>query len=194
TLNQSHVFGFKLWKPALYKKNRSVTQKVDSALHSEPSSDLYLSFGNVLWTIIFGWWMAVISFAAAIVLFLTPFGGKPYGRVLLGLSYYLFWPFGQYIERELTPGETRTDGRRASHFSGDYTNGYGRLSHLSPSDESRPLLSWSNSTSGLDRERDPPVNPLVKVFTTLKNLPRTIIRLGFGGLVYYFIYYLLIGR
>ncbi|KAG0334577.1 hypothetical protein BG004_000352, partial [Podila humilis] len=193
TLNQSHVFGIKLWKPALYKKNRSVTQKVDSALHSQPSSDFYLSFGNILWTVFFGWWMALISFGVAILLYLTPFGGKVYGRVILGLSYYLLWPFGQYVERELSPGELRSDGRRASAFSGDYSNGYGRLSHLSPSDESRPLLSWSNSTSGLDREREPPVHPIVKVIGFIKRFPRTVIDLGIGGIVYYFFYYLVIG-
>ncbi|KAG0351260.1 hypothetical protein BG005_009265 [Podila minutissima] len=193
SLNQSHVFGIKLWKPALYKKNRSVTQKVDSALHSQPSSDFYLSFGNLLWTIVFGWWMSIICLTVAIILYLTPFGGSAYGRVILGLSYYLLWPFGQYVERELSPGELRSDGRRASAFSGDYNNGYGRLSQLSPLDESRPLLSWSNSSSGLDREREPHVNPLVKIASAVKNFPRIILDLGVGGIVYYFFYYLLIG-
>ncbi|KAF9394709.1 hypothetical protein CPC16_010528 [Podila verticillata] len=193
TLNQSHVFGIKLWKPALYKKNRSVTQKVDSALHSQPSSDFYLSFGNLLWTIVFGWWMSIICLTVAIILYLTPFGGSAYGRVILGLSYYLLWPFGQYVERELSPGELRSDDRRASAFSGDYNSGYGRLSQLSPLDESRPLLSWSNSNTGPDREREPPVNLFVKIATAVKRFPQTVLDLGFGGIVYYFFYYLLIG-
>lgn len=138
--------------------------------------------------------MSIICLTVAIILYLTPFGGSAYGRVILGLSYYLLWPFGQYVERELSPGELRSDGRRASAFSGDYNNGYGRLSQLSPLDESRPLLSWSNSSSGLDREREPHVNPLVKIASAVKNFPRIILDLGVGGIVYYFFYYLLIGK
>ncbi|KAF9427630.1 hypothetical protein BGZ76_002244 [Entomortierella beljakovae] len=117
TLNQTHPFGLPLWKPALYKKSRSVIRKVDSALHSKPSSDLYLSFGNLMWTFVFGWWLALVCFFIAIVLCLTPFGGRAYGRVVLGLSYYLLWPFGQYVEREFLPGEYRTGDLHTSSSS-----------------------------------------------------------------------------
>ncbi|KAG0365801.1 hypothetical protein BGZ54_006190 [Gamsiella multidivaricata] len=206
TINQTHPFGLPLWKPALYKKTRSVTQRADSALHSQPSSDLYLSLGNVLWTLVFGWWLALICFIVAIVLFLTPFGGSDYGGVVLGLSYYLLWPFGQYVERELYPGEAKTDGvhfsdasthQRASnsnsssyghnHANGS-TNTNGRLSYLSPSGETRPLLPRSSSV--LDRERTRPRFSLAKA---IRNWPRRTAQLGLGGIVYYAFYFLLIG-
>ncbi|KAG9321170.1 hypothetical protein KVV02_003876 [Mortierella alpina] len=206
TLNQTHPFGLPLWKPALYKKSRSVTRKVDSALHSLPSSDLYLSFGNLLWTLVFGWWLALICLGIAIVLFFTPFGGSDYAQVVLGLSYYLLWPFGQYVERELAPGEVKAEGFRSSmvseldshgqeHNFGSsgnghgYGNGYsnGRLSQLSPLDESRPLLPRSSSVY---RERSRPHSSLA---STVKRLPRTINQLGLGGIVYYIFYYTLIG-
>ncbi|KAF9906045.1 hypothetical protein BX616_000823 [Lobosporangium transversale] len=179
TLNQTHPFGLPLWKPALYKKSRSVIRKANSALHSQPSPDLYLSVGNVLWTLIFGWWLALVCFMIALILYLIPFGGAAYARVVLGLSYYLFWPFGQYVERELSPGEFRTDNLRTPDYGGQ-ANG---------SDESRPLLSRGSTATG--REHKEP--KLRRIFFTIKNLPRYIYELGLGGIVYYIFYYLLIG-
>ncbi|KAF9401418.1 hypothetical protein BGX21_001739 [Mortierella sp. AD011] len=182
TLNQTHPFGLPLWKPALYKKSRSVIRKANSALHSQPSSDLYLSVGNLLWTLVFGWWLALVCFLISIVLFLIPFGGRAYGRVVIGLSFYLLWPFGQYVERELLPRVQRTDILHtsvASDYSGQGNGG----------DESRPLLSRSSSM--FERERKEP--RLWRIISAIKNLPRNIYHLGLGGIVYYIFYYTLIG-
>ncbi|KAG0244017.1 hypothetical protein BGX31_009973 [Mortierella sp. GBA43] len=197
TINQTHPFGLPLWKPALYKKTRSVQQRADSALHSQPSSDLYLSFGNILWTLVFGWWLALICLLIAIVLFLIPLGGSYYGGVVLGLSHYLLWPFGQYVERELYPGEIKTDETHfhAASESGRHnqssSNGNGsnrRHTYHSPADESRPLLQRNSSTMNHER-----VKPRVSIARRVKNFPRTIYHLGLGGIVYYALYYLLIG-
>ncbi|KAF9585502.1 hypothetical protein BGW38_002088 [Lunasporangiospora selenospora] len=202
TLNQTHPFGLPLWKPALYKKSRSVTRNADSALHSQPSSEFYLSIGNLLWTLVFGWWLALICFVISIILFLTPFGGSDYGRVVLGLSFYLFWPFGQYVERELSPGEAKASGLHTSansdysHHHGstngnghDYSQGNGRLSHLSPPSESRPLLS--RRSSYIDRERER--RQREPLLSRIKKAPRSIYDLGLGGIVYYIFYYLILG-
>ncbi|KAF9298380.1 hypothetical protein BGZ74_009393 [Mortierella antarctica] len=183
TINQSHPFGLPLWKPALYKKSRSVIRKANSALHSQPSAELYLSVGNVLWTLVFGWWLALVCFLISIVLYLTPFGGSAYGRVIMGLSYYLLWPFGQYVERELSPGEPRTDMHMSSSSEAN-----GHAHGPQGSDESRPLLSRSSSI--LEREQ----RVKSKAFwAKIRGLPRHIYQLGLGGIVYYFFYYLLIG-
>ncbi|KAF9425742.1 hypothetical protein BGZ94_007270 [Podila epigama] len=183
TLNQSHPFGLPLWKPALYKKSRSVIRKANSALHSQPSAELYLSIGNVLWTLLFGWWLALVCFLISLVLYLTPFGGRAYGRVVMGLSYYLLWPFGQYVERELAPGEDSL-----YHATLPNGNGSATTQHGSASDETRPLLSRSSST--LDRERKANRK---KLWTRIKGLPSHIYHLGLGGIVYYIFYYTLIG-
>ncbi|KAF9931632.1 hypothetical protein FBU30_009808 [Linnemannia zychae] len=213
TINHTHPFGLPLWKPALYKKVRSVTRKADSALHSQPSSDLYLSVGNVLWTVVIGWWMALVCFVIGIILFFVPFGGSDYGHVVLGLSYYLLWPFGQYVERELSPGEIAASGYHGSNPSdisghiyrrnsnglghghndssnrGDYGSGSGngRLSYISPSEESRPLLPRSSSVFERERERRVPLSLKIKKF------PRTVFQLGLGGIVYYIFYFTIIG-
>ncbi|KAG9071395.1 hypothetical protein KI688_005606 [Linnemannia hyalina] len=162
------------------QESRSVIRKANSALHSQPSADLYLSVGNVLWTLVFGWWLALVCFVSGIILYLIPFGGSAYGRVVLGLSYYLVWPFGQYVERELPPGKLRTDRMYSTSASSNNDHG---------DDESRPLLSRSSSV--LERERKVPFYR--KVWTFIRYLPSTIYRLRLGGIVYYTFYYLLIG-
>lgn len=174
-------------------------------MHSQPSPDLYLSFGNILWTLVFGWWLALVCVLISIILFLTPFGGADYGSVVLGLSFYLLWPFGQYVERELYPGEVKTEelhSHSASesnrhHYAASSSNGHGqgygtgnrRHTYHSPPDESRPLLQRNSST--MDRER---TKRRVSIARTIKNFPRTIYHLGLGGIVYYGFYYLLIGK
>ncbi|KAF9188789.1 hypothetical protein BGZ51_000313 [Haplosporangium sp. Z 767] len=151
--------------------------------------------------------MAIICLLVALVLIFTPFGGRDYGRVVLGLSYYLLWPFGQYVERELEPGEMKTDSMHVPSTSDangrDYSTGTsingnshgagssygnGRLSQLSPSDEVRPLLP--RSSTAVDRER---TRRRVSIVEKLRRLPRTINRLGMGGIVYYVFYYTVIG-
>ena len=71
-LIQSHPFGIKIWKPALYKKHRSIDQQTYDDLHKVPgSATIDLSIGNLLWAILFGWWIALL-YIIVIVAFLAP--------------------------------------------------------------------------------------------------------------------------
>lgn len=100
-INIEHPFGLPIWKPALYKKDRSVTRNADKDLHQAPSSatERHLIPGNILWAALFGWWMALFGIICAAVLCIVPFGGAKYGRVIWELAGYLFWPFGKYVEK-----------------------------------------------------------------------------------------------
>lgn len=100
-INIEHPFGLPIWKPALYKKDRSVHRNADKELHLAPSfsAERHLWPGNILWALLFGWWMALVSMAFACLMCLVPFGGVKYGRVIWELGGYLFWPFGKYVER-----------------------------------------------------------------------------------------------
>lgn len=113
-INYSHPFGLKLWKPALYRKHRSIDAKTWAAFHSIPGEKHVQSFslvaGNMAWTIVFGWWISLVYLAIAfclipihlIALLLSktgfPFNGllkiKEYIHLLFQLSWYIFWPFG----------------------------------------------------------------------------------------------------
>ncbi|KAI8372140.1 Sodium/calcium exchanger protein-domain-containing protein [Blakeslea trispora] len=100
-MNQSHPFGLPLWKPALYKKSRSIVRSANLALHSVPSSapELFLNPGNILWCLLFGWWLSLIVCISAVVMTVLSFGlGRQYSRVLIELASYLLWPFGRYVE------------------------------------------------------------------------------------------------
>lgn len=95
-----HPFGLPIWKPALYKKSRSIARRAESAVHAAPSSVAlhHLLPSNLVWTLVFGTPLFLLCGLVAAVLFITPFGGAKYGRVLWELGAYLAWPFGKYVE------------------------------------------------------------------------------------------------
>ncbi|KDQ62211.1 hypothetical protein JAAARDRAFT_65999 [Jaapia argillacea MUCL 33604] len=102
-INVEHPFGLPIWKPALYKKSRSVTRYADQALHSVPSAqaERHLLPGNILWTLFFGWWLALTCLAVSIVLYFIPRGGRRYASLVYGLGWYIVWPFGKYVEGDI---------------------------------------------------------------------------------------------
>jgi Ca2+:H+ antiporter len=133
-INETHPFGIRIWKPALYKKNRSVQKTAEGDIHSSPGGHVsnWLLFFNIIWTLVFGWWLALITFVAAVVCFI--FGAAPgamgYGRVLWGLSGYLFYPFGKFVRLETDDAYAQEDegeGRSITEYeqwqSGDLEDG-----------------------------------------------------------------------
>jgi Ca2+:H+ antiporter len=97
-INVEHPFGLPIWKPALYKKSRSVTRNADQAVHSIPSGEARrLLAGNVVWAALFGWWLALTCCIVSAVLYIIPKGGKSYANLVFGLGWYLVWPFGKYV-------------------------------------------------------------------------------------------------
>ncbi|KAF5618893.1 Ca2+:H+ antiporter [Fusarium sp. NRRL 52700] len=135
-INQTHPFGIRVWKPALYKKDRSIQKFAQADIHSAPGgrvSSWLLTF-NLLWTLLFGWWLASVAAIGAIVclLFSAAPSGREYGRVLWGLAGYLFYPFGKFVRLEKDEtymDEDQDEGRSISEYeqwqSGDLE--YGRL-------------------------------------------------------------------
>ncbi|KAF4344893.1 Ca2+:H+ antiporter [Fusarium beomiforme] len=135
-INQTHPFGIRVWKPALYKKDRSIQKFAQADIHSAPGgrvSSWLLTF-NLLWTLLFGWWLASFAAIGAIVclLFAAAPSGREYGRVLWGLAGYLFYPFGKFVRLEKDEtymDEDQDEGRSISEYeqwqSGDLE--YGRL-------------------------------------------------------------------
>ena len=122
-INITHPFGLKIWKPALYKKDRSVQRIAEGEIHSRPGQwpDRKIRIGNVLWTLLFGWWIGLVTTVMAVLLFMATWwsGGHPYARVLFGLAKYLVYPFGRFVE--LTPDEAYAEedegeGRSISEY------------------------------------------------------------------------------
>ena len=158
-INQTHPFGIRLWKPALYKKLRSVQRNAEGDIHSSPGGHVsnWLLFFNILWTLAFGWWMALFAFFGAVscFLFAGSSNGREYGRVLWGLAGYLFYPFGKFVrleQQEAYLDEDQGEGRSISEYeqwqSGDLE--YGRL-FFGP-DRNRSIIGRSRRS--LDSEVD----------------------------------------
>lgn len=126
-INVDHPFGLPIWKPALYKKSRTVNRDAETAVHAIPTSrgERHLSPGNIAWTILFGIWMSAICMFVSAILLVIPFGGRRYAPLLYGLGWYLFWPFGKYVE-----GFSKEDSDNA---------GEARVNHPSASDAGSPL-------------------------------------------------------
>lgn len=133
-INETHPFGIRIWKPALYKKNRSVEKTAEGDIHSSPGGRVsqWLWVFNLLWTICFGWWLAVAATLGAITCFVLGFtpGAMEYGGVLWGLARYLFYPFGQFVklaQDEAYAAEDEGEGRSITEYeqwqSGDLEDG-----------------------------------------------------------------------
>lgn len=115
-INVQHPFGLPIWKPALYQKSRTVTRNAETELHSQPSRviDSHYLPGNIIWTLVFGWWMALIFLVPAVILYLVPRGGRQYSRLSYGLAWYIFWPFGKYVQGDGALDDEKEDGDERS--------------------------------------------------------------------------------
>lgn len=135
-INETHPFGIRVWKPALYKKDRSIQKTAQADIHSTPGGRVsnWLLLFNLVWTVVFGWWMALLAAFGAItcLLFAAAPSGREYGRVLWGLAGYLLYPFGKFVRLEKDEAyldEDQDEGRSISEYEqwqqGDLE--YGRL-------------------------------------------------------------------
>ncbi|KAF8747312.1 hypothetical protein RHS01_11340 [Rhizoctonia solani] len=168
-INVEHPFGLRIWKPALYKKSRTVNRNAETDLHSAPSAvaERHLIPGNVIWTLVFGWWLAIIFIVVSGPLWLLPRGGRQYGSLVFGLGWYIFWPFGKYVEGDLDEEEraqfeeelAEAEGLNQSHVHQDHrvsttetirpnrerstsnANGHEQTASWVPPSEHTPLLN-----------------------------------------------------
>lgn len=135
-INETHPFGIRIWKPALYKKSRSVEKTAEGDIHSSPGGRVspMLFLTNLLWSLFFGWWLALIALLAAVACFFFAYSSSAmaYGRVFAGLSRYLLYPFGSFVLLETDEHyaeEDEGEGRSISEYE-QWQNGdleHGRL-------------------------------------------------------------------
>ena len=133
-INETHPFGIRIWKPALYKKNRSVEKTAEGDIHSAPGERVsnWLFLFNLLWPIFFGWWLAIPTAFGALVCFALSFASdaSDYGHVLWGFAFYIFYPFGRFVRldqdeayAEEDEGEGRSIGEYERWQAGDLEDG-----------------------------------------------------------------------
>lgn len=122
-----------------------------------------------MWTLIFGWWLALwCLFFAGLVWIAEAVGGgnAGYASALFGLGWYIWWPFGKYLE-----GEGRS--KRRQHIleqealdaddedAADFKHGNEHSADVDHSGQRIPSSSSGSSTSthtirkGESTERSP---------------------------------------
>lgn len=101
-INETHPFGIRIWKPAVYKKFRSVQKIAEGDIHSTPGQAItwQVQLGNILWTILFGtllMMVCTIASATCMLCYWSP-SAREYGSKLFSLGTYLWFPFGKFVE------------------------------------------------------------------------------------------------
>ena len=162
-INETHPFGIRIWKPALYKKNRSVEKTAEGDIHSSPGGRVssWLFMFNVLWTLLFGWWLALSAALGALICFILGFAPEAadYGWTLIGLSFYILYPFGQFVRLEQDEayaeedaGEGRSIGEYERWQAGDLEDGrlfFGPLTSRSLIGRRRDSVDTAGETDSL---------------------------------------------
>ncbi|XP_057711511.1 cation/H+ exchanger protein 1 isoform X2 [Corythoichthys intestinalis] len=99
----NYKFGFRKWKGNVTEKPIEDRSDVVKELYSDlrvvkPQGGSTVTFGNIGYVILFGWWMSLTYVVICPVMFLTIIGA-PYGKLCLKLAWYFIWPFGKSVEK-----------------------------------------------------------------------------------------------
>ncbi|CCC70203.1 hypothetical protein NCAS_0E01330 [Naumovozyma castellii] len=101
-INKTHPFGIRIWKPALYKKMRSVQRAADEDIHETKWKTITwpVHLTNIIWSLTVGLLLFILfSLAGVMVCILGLFTGsaREYSVICFKLAKYLIWPFGKVV-------------------------------------------------------------------------------------------------
>ncbi|AQZ17278.1 VNX1 (YNL321W) [Zygosaccharomyces parabailii] len=151
-INETHPFGIRIWKPALYKKHRSVQKVADEDIHETHLKSItwWVRIPNIIWSLSCGLFLFLVtSLVSLVVLVLGCFteSAREYSVLLLRLAYYLLWPFGKVVYLtfdEQYSQEDKDEGISAQQFYNWVTSYSNRLFfHRSQTQDTTPLLGDS---------------------------------------------------
>ncbi|XP_053271178.1 cation/H+ exchanger protein 1 [Pleuronectes platessa] len=99
----NYRFGFRKWKGNVTEKPIGERSDITKELYADislvkPQEGLVVSFGNIVYVFLFGWWISLIYFLVCPIMFLTILGA-PYGKLCWKLALYFIWPFAKSIEK-----------------------------------------------------------------------------------------------
>ncbi|KAI5957356.1 hypothetical protein KGF54_000284 [Candida jiufengensis] len=160
-INSTHPFGIKIWKPSLYKKERSVATRADEDIHDfDPrrptTSRIFwgVRLTNIIWSLTAGLLIFITCLIGALFVFLfSGFAIKPKSRAyvvaFLKLGKYWLWPFGKFVLLNKDKNyldEDQLEGRTLNEFHQWRAQEEGRLFFAPPrrytgtTEESAPLM------------------------------------------------------
>ncbi|NWX39457.1 VNX1 protein, partial [Steatornis caripensis] len=110
-LSNNYKFGFKKWKSHVTARPWEDRSEIVKELYSDlnvirSSGGSTVTCGNVLYLLLFGWWLSLLYVLVAAVMFITILGA-PYGRLCWDLAGYFLWPFGKVIQKVEVPKSRR---------------------------------------------------------------------------------------
>ncbi|XP_068169870.1 uncharacterized protein [Antennarius striatus] len=102
-LVNNYRFGFRKWKSHVTARPFEERSQVVKELYSElnvikPHPGRLITCGNVMYVLLFGWWVSLVYFLVGTLMFIT-ITGIPYGKLCWKLSIYFLWPFGQSVHQ-----------------------------------------------------------------------------------------------
>ncbi|XP_032895944.1 low affinity vacuolar monovalent cation/H(+) antiporter-like isoform X1 [Amblyraja radiata] len=99
-LANNYKFGFKKWKSHVterpWEDRSAIVKELYSDLNIIKHPGSLITCDNVLYVLLFGWWIALLYLLIALIMFVT-IVGIPYGKLCCSLAGYYFWPFGKVI-------------------------------------------------------------------------------------------------
>ncbi|XP_077868505.1 uncharacterized protein LOC102801220 [Saccoglossus kowalevskii] len=133
-ISQNYMFGFKKWKSHLTPRPLSERSDVVKELYAEPKAvkpfvASTISIGNVLYCLLFGWWIALVYLVVAFVMLITIIG-KPHAVFCAKFAGYFFWPFGKFVQEH-------TEYAGVLSFNSSYDSNSSSMTELP--DENTPL-------------------------------------------------------
>uniref|UniRef100_A0A3Q3VPC4 Uncharacterized protein n=1 Tax=Mola mola TaxID=94237 RepID=A0A3Q3VPC4_MOLML len=99
----NYKFGFRKWKGNVTERPIEDRSDVIKELYSDltiakPQEGSVVTIGNIVYVVLFGWWISLIYFLICPVMFLTVCG-VPYGKLCSKMAWYFIWPFGKSLEK-----------------------------------------------------------------------------------------------
>lgn len=169
-INETHPFGIRIWKPAIYKKDRSVQKEAELDIHAIPGAKPTIGYSvwffNAIWACTFGLLLFIICTILGTITFVFSISTNPrtndslkYAKFYWNLGYYLFYPFGKIVilkSEENYINEDANVGSSIDEFTRWRTENQGKLFFSAPnaysinrpeSDGNIPTLVSTNEAS-----------------------------------------------
>uniref|UniRef100_A0A4W3IJY2 Cation/H+ exchanger protein 2 n=1 Tax=Callorhinchus milii TaxID=7868 RepID=A0A4W3IJY2_CALMI len=76
----------------------AIVKELYSDLNVLKHSGTLFTCGNLLYVLLFGWWVSLLYLLVSALMFIT-IVGIPYGKLCCSLAGFYFWPFGKVIQK-----------------------------------------------------------------------------------------------
>ncbi|CAI8497384.1 unnamed protein product [Pichia kudriavzevii] len=205
-INETHPFGIRIWKPAIYKKDRSVQKEAELDVHAtpgdNPSIGISVKMFNIAWTCTFGLVLFIICNILGTVTYLFSMltnqrtnNSIQYAKFYTQLASYLLYPFGKlvilkteknYINEDANVGSSMDEFARwrsqgKLFFSSNFANNEAQQNPSLPS----PMIPARKDSHNSDSDDD--VNT---TFYKKRYFGRG--EWNIGRIIFYFQYYLVL--